>query len=82
MCKADEAASNYVESMGPGKQDAGGEVSYVKTRHKTHKAPKHPSGVNHRSGQSSFSSRSDGYPQPECKFCGLNHRMVKSQCPV
>ena len=76
MCKAAEAASSHVKSMGSNKQDSAAEVTHITTHQKRPKAPRHPR------HPSSASSPSGGYRHPECKFCGLNHRMVKSQCPA
>jgi len=76
MCKAAEAASSHVKSMKSHTQDSETEVSHVKARQKRPKVRSH---LRHKSP---VPSPSNGHCHPECKFCGLKHRMVKSQCPA
>ena len=81
MCKAEEAASSHVKSMS--KHDTE-DMSHVRRTY-----PRKTMVVEHLDNplltttkylQHPYGRKSDH--QPECKLCGLNHRLVKSQCPA
>ena len=81
MCKATEAASSHLKAMSSGNQDAATEISHIKRRPReghARKAPKTSFGANHKPASSSSAAAA----HPKCKFCGLNHPMLKSKCPA
>lgn len=77
MCKAAEAASSHLKAMTSSAHNTA-EVSHItkskKFRGRARKAPK-TSGANHKPASSASAT-------PECHFCGLTHRLVKSECPA